>query len=157
MAVGFLGIDPGAAGAAVLLHGSNVRVCRFDKVTEREVVDFFKDITWDGLEVFACIEKIQALPHLRGIGVIGRGSISGFKLGASYGFLRGCLVYAGIPFEEVSPRKWQGVLGCLSKGDKRVTRAKAQNLFPHIKVVHAFADALLIAEYCRRIRQPGRV
>jgi len=40
-------------------------------------------------------------------------------------------------------------LGCLSKGDKNVTKAKAQEQFPNIKVTHATADALLIALYGR--------
>jgi hypothetical protein len=58
-----------------------------------------------------------------------------------------------IPFEEVSPVKWQKVMGCLSKGDKNVTKAAAQRLFPDIKITHAIADALLIAEYGRRIKK----
>ena len=55
------------------------------------------------------------------------------------------------PFEEVAPQVWQKVLGCLSRGDKNVTKAKAQQLFPAIKVTHAIADALLLAEYARRV------
>jgi hypothetical protein len=38
----------------------------------------------------------------------------------------------------------------LSKGDKNVTKRKAQELFPSLKITHATADALLIAEYLRR-------
>jgi hypothetical protein len=43
-------------------------------------------------------------------------------------------------------------MSCLTKGDKNVTKSRAQELFPEVKVTHAIADALLIAEYGRRIR-----
>ena len=62
------------------------------------------------------------------------------------------LIAAGIPFETVTPAKWQGAMGCRTKGDKNVTKRKAQDLFPGVKVTHAIADALLIAEWGRRQR-----
>jgi hypothetical protein len=40
----------------------------------------------------------------------------------------------------------------MSKGDKNVTKAKAQQLFTQLKITHATADALLIAEFARRSR-----
>jgi hypothetical protein len=57
------------------------------------------------------------------------------------------LVASGIPFERVTPAKWQRELGCLTKGDKNVTKRKAQELFPDVKVTHANADALLLATW----------
>jgi hypothetical protein len=42
---------------------------------------------------------------------------------------------------------WQKALGCLTKGDKNITKRKAQEMFPGIKVTHATADSLLIAHY----------
>ncbi len=60
------------------------------------------------------------------------------------------LIASRIPFEEVTPQKWQKTLSCLSRGDKNITKAKAQQLFPGLRVTHATADALLIAEYARR-------
>jgi len=41
-------------------------------------------------------------------------------------------------------------MGCLTKGDKNVSKRRAQELFPALKVTHAIADALLIAEFARR-------
>ncbi len=38
----------------------------------------------------------------------------------------------------------------LTKGDKNVSKRRAQELFPALKVTHAIADALLIAEFARR-------
>lgn len=75
---------------------------------------------------------------------------SSFRFGQSYGFLRGVLVACRVPFDQVTPAKWQRNLGCLSKGDKNVTKAKAQELWPELRITHAIADALLIAEYGRR-------
>ncbi len=62
------------------------------------------------------------------------------------------LVAAGIAFDEVTPQRWQKMLGCRSKGDKNVTKRRAQDLFPQVRVTHALADALLLAEYCRRVK-----
>jgi crossover junction endodeoxyribonuclease RuvC len=113
--------------------------------TERDVWQWLRpepDLTYDG-QFFAIIEKVHSMPK--------QGVASSFKFGQSYGFLRGCLVASGIPFEEVSPQVWQKELGCLSKGDKNVTKARAQSLFPQLRITHATADALLICEYARRL------
>lgn len=136
-----MGIDPGMSGAIVVLDDDAVEVCRGDD-TERDIWEFISRWDWDG-PVFAIIERVSAMPK--------QGVSSTFKFGKNYGFLRGCLIGNGIPFEEVCPAKWQQVMGCRSKGDKNVTKARAQQLFPGIKVTHQIADALLIAEYCRRM------
>jgi len=95
------------------------------------------------IEGLVYIERVHTMP--------GQGIASSGKFMQHYGFLRGVLVALGIPFEEVSPLKWQRALGCLSGGDKNVTKQKAQQLFPHLTITHATADALLIAEYGRRL------
>jgi hypothetical protein len=89
-------------------------------------------------DLFAYIEKVHAHPN--------DSSKGAFAFGVNYGLLRMALVATEIPFETVSPGKWQRNMKCLSKGDKNVTKARAQELFPSIKVTHAIADALLIAE-----------
>ena len=89
----------------------------------------------------------------------GQGVASTFKFGMNYGMLRMALIAAGIGFETVTPQTWQKKMSCMSKGDKKVTRAKAQELFPQVQITgrgiksptHAVADALLIAEYGRRV------
>jgi len=48
---------------------------------------------------------------------------------------------------------WQKALGCMTKGDKNITKRLASELFPAIKCTHTVSDALLIAEYGRRINQ----
>ena len=69
----------------------------------------------------------------------------------NYGQLQGILAALKIPYEFILPQVWQRSMGCLSGGDKNVTKTKAQQLFPNMKgITHALADALLIAEYGRR-------
>jgi hypothetical protein len=55
---------------------------------------------------------------------------------------------------EVVPAKWQRALMARTKGDKKVTLARARELYPTIKVKHWNADALLIATACRRWHGP---
>jgi hypothetical protein len=77
------------------------------------------------------------------------GVTSAFTFGQSYGFLRGILAASKIPFIEVSPQKWQREMGCMTKGNKNVTKQAAQQRWPKLKITHANADSLLIAEYAR--------
>ena len=160
----FLGIDPGQSGGiAALGLMSGPWASKFAE-TERDLFaqvvacghDSREDIwvelwpTKPRLDVFAVIERVHSMPK--------HGVTSSFKFGQSYGFLRGLLIASGIPFEEVTPQKWQKAMGCLSRGDKNVTKRRAQQLFPELKITHAIADALLIAEYGRRtFSRPGAV
>ena len=79
------------------------------------------------------------------------GVVSAFTFGRGLGQLEGIITALGLPLERIAPQVWQKALGCLSKGDKNVTKRKAQELFPSLKITHATADALLIAEYGRRV------
>jgi Holliday junction resolvasome RuvABC endonuclease subunit len=93
----------------------------------------------------AYIESVHSSPQM--------GVTSAFTFGQGFGRLEMALTAAGIPFERVTPQKWQGAMGCRTGGDKNVSKAKAQELFPQMKVTHATADALLIAEYGNRIER----
>lgn len=143
----FVGIDPGKSGAIAVIdaEGCFVAVVKL-KETEQDIW------TWMVKELgigygksghFAVLEKVGAMPR--------QGLSSTFKFGVSYGFCRGILTANRIRFEEVTPAKWQGALGCRTKGDKNITKAAAQRLFPTVKITHANADALLLAEYARRL------
>lgn len=138
-----VGIDPGKTGAATFLSDSGdiVDVVEYAKNTEREIADAFGEHFAGTKKAF--IEKVASHP--------GQGVVSVFTFGSNYGFWRGLLTALKIPYETVTPGKWQRSLGCLSKGDKNVTKAKAQQLYPHRKITHATADSILIAEYGRRV------
>lgn len=144
----YIGVDPGKSGAIAYVFEERTHLAvGFIKAseTERDLSDWLcQRRKWN---CWAYIERVNAMP--------GQGVSSTFKFGQSYGFLRGLLVAHQIPFEEVTPLKWQRAMGCQSRGDKNVTKARAQQLFPQVKVTHAIADALLIAEYCRRLRTAG--
>ena len=135
-----MGIDPGATGGVVIRTADDAFVLNMSKKTEADIYEWMVDHPRPAM---CYLEKVHSMP--------GQGVTSMFTFGQNYGFLRGLLIARGIPFEEVSPAKWQGYLGCKTKGDKNITKAKAQQLFPDIKVTHAIADALLIAEYGRRV------
>lgn len=135
-----LGIDPGQSGGLAVLKNGVALAWKMPE-TERDLQDLFEEISREGVD-FALIEAVHSMPK--------QGVASSFKFGRNYGFLRGMLIASRIPFEEVTPQRWQKALGCLSHGEKNVTKAKAQQLFPLLKVTHATADALLIAEYARR-------
>jgi len=136
----FLGIDPGGSGAVAAIDGlGKIQRVVKNSGTERDVFEAF--CGWDGEDVLAVIEQVHSMPK--------QGVASSFRFGVSYGFLRGCLVAAGMRFVEVSPVKWQTAMKCRTRGDKNVSKTRAQQLFPGIGITHATADALLLAEYAR--------
>jgi crossover junction endodeoxyribonuclease RuvC len=134
----FIGVDPGASGGVAAIVDGEAIAWKMPP-TEKNIHDLFLELP---RPAFALIERSQAYPKM---GVSGA-----FNYGANYGFLRAMLITCGIPFEEVSPAKWQKVMRCLTHGDKTISKSKAQQLFPKLKVTHATADALLIACYAQR-------
>ena len=139
----FLGIDPGMSGGIALLS-ADLSFIQAYKMPETETDTQELLAEHFGIRI-GFIEAVHSMPK--------QGVSSSFKFGQSYGFLRGLLVGMKIPFESVTPQKWQKEIGCMTRGDKNVSKAKAQQLFPSLKITHATADALLIAEFARRTRQ----
>ncbi len=138
----FLGIDPGASGGIARIGNGLTPYAWKLPDTERDIRDLMANIS--GLSIEMClIESVHSMPK--------QGVTSSFSFGRNYGFLRGLLHAFDIRFDEVTPMKWQKALGCQSHGDKNITKSKAQQLFPDIKITHAIADSLLIAEFCRRM------
>ena len=83
------------------------------------------------------------------------GVASMFTFGQGLGKIEGVLAALAIPYEWVSPQKWQGTLRCQTGGDKNLSKRKALELFPRTKWTHATADAALICEYGRRTELQG--
>lgn len=103
---------------------------------------------WDVLQGWGTVPRMVALEK-----VTGRPRQKGAMAFAEHnGALRALCVAADLPTELVAPGTWQRKLGCLSGGDKAVTLARAQELFPRVRLHHWSADALLLAEYARRMR-----
>ena len=140
-----IGIDPGANGGIAWIGRDGVGVEPIKGMTERDIYRLLFGLFADSIgEPHCYIEHVHSSPQM--------GVKSAFSFGQNYGTLRMAVIAAGIPLETVSPAKWQGDLKCRTKGDKNVTKRKAQELFPQIKVTHAIADALLIAEWGRLAR-----
>jgi len=137
----WIGVDPGVSGAiAVIRESGDVETIRFTE-TWHDIVDWLQDET-ELRQCKAVLEQVHAMPK--------QGVSSTFKFGRMYGAAEMLLVAAAIPYETVTPAKWQTAMKCKSQGDKNVTKAAAQRLFPTIKITHATADAILLAELCRR-------
>lgn len=141
----FMGCDPGTQGAVAVVDGAGLPVerIRLSKATPRDLSDWLA--RWSGRITSTMLESVGSRP--------GQGVSSTFKFGRAAGMLEGMLVVHRIPYELVTPAKWQAALRCLSKGDKNVTKAAAQRLFPTRTIVHEDADGWLLAEFCRRKTQ----
>jgi myo-inositol catabolism protein IolC len=140
----FLGVDPGQSGAIAVIDefGAYVSHLKLKDATERDVWSWIEDVTNDA-DVRAVVESVHSMPK--------QGVSSSFKFGFNAGFLRGLLVAAAIPFDVATPQRWMKELGCMSGGDKNRTKQAAERMWPvGVKITHANADALLIAEFRRR-------
>jgi len=132
-----IGIDPGTNGGIAWITDGKPCVEKMPD-TLQDLWELFRDISSEG-DCRAYLEQVHSSPQM--------GVVSSFTFGNGFGHLEMALTAAGIPFERVRPQVWQKAMGCMTKGDKNVSKRKAQELFPQIKVTHAIADALLIAAY----------
>jgi len=149
-----IAIDPGQSGGiAVKMGDSPLDYAIAMPETEGDVLSTLRDI-WrnsDGVAL-AVIEQVGG--YIGGKGAPGSAM---FNFGRNYGFLLGCLQTLGYRVELVTPQKWQKALGLgTSNGDKKAwknkLKARAQQLYPHLKVTLNTADALLILDYAKRAK-----
>jgi Holliday junction resolvasome RuvABC endonuclease subunit len=136
----FLGIDPGVSGGVAFITPEGHGAAKMPD-TVQDVYNLIRHYKADG-GTFALLESVHSSPAM--------GVVSAFTFGKGFGRLEMALTALEVPWEYISPQKWQKALSCLTGGDKNVSKAKAQQLFPGTKITHAIADALLIAEYARR-------
>ena len=138
-----IGIDPGKSGAIAVIwpDGEMYHTAARGDWTPADQVNWL--LQFDTENAVAYIEKVHSSPQM--------GVVSAFSFGKSLGFLLGMLATAKIAYHEITPQKWQTALGCMTRGEKNVTKHAAQKLWPKIKITHSDADARLIAEYGRRV------
>lgn len=145
----FIGIDPGVSGgiAAIDEIGIPIYTGKLATMTERDVIDALERCAGHTsmARIHAVLERVSASPQM--------GVVSAFTFGKGYGTLKTALTAARIPFDEVPPATWQKAMSCRTGGDKNISKRRAQQLFPSLTITHAIADALLMAEYCRRIER----
>ena len=159
----FIGIDPGATGAVAVIDkmqriillqdwpgdevlASNIIRDLIDKYINGNIISPFNEIS----NVFkAALERVHSMP--------GQGVSSTFKFGTNYGIWRGILASFQIPFLNPTPQAWQK--GVLKKAQDHFPKmAAAGRMFPRAVLTgprgghkDGRADALLIADYCRRM------
>lgn len=138
---GVIGIDPGKAGGVAGLFQDGGTAAMKMPATVGDLVDLLREMAVAGLSV-AYLERVHSSPQM--------GVVSAFTFGRGLGNIEAACQAVGIRLEWVAPGVWQRTLSCMSKGDKNVTKRRAQELFPTLHITHAIADALLIAEYGRR-------
>lgn len=145
-----MGIDPGkkSGGIALICYDSSddYYTQKLD-LTEKDIIDFISYFSKNKLILKCYLENVRS--NAGGC----RTPQRAFDFGTNFGFLRGIIITLNIPLETVTPTKWQKKLGCLTGGNKNISKSKAQELFPQAKITHSIADALLIAEYGKRIEK----
>jgi crossover junction endodeoxyribonuclease RuvC len=156
-----IGIDNGLTGGIAIIHPdgrAEVHVTPtipsakgppwFD---EPGMVDLLAGFSGESTQVF--LEQVHFLPK--------QSSTSGGKYGMGHGLWRGILAALRLPYEIVTPKKWQAMMlvGDNCKDTKLAAALVARRLFPsvnlrrndHCRRDHdGMADALLIAAYGRR-------
>jgi hypothetical protein len=154
----YFGLDPGSSsGGLAVINGDRQCMTAMPDCLP-EILDWLRKHKGGlGIQSFAVLEKVGAMP------TDGRSSLAKFMM--NYGALQMALVSISIPYEIELPTRWQQGLH-ISPRKKSETRgmwnkslkANAKRLFPEIadKITLATADALLLAEYCRRLRE-GRL
>lgn len=150
----FIGIDPGEKGGiAVLDKGSNVLDIVKMPVTPQDILQYISE--WkdnDEYVVHCALEDV-------GKGMPGQSSVATAKLARHCGHLEMALLAKEVKTVYVTPKKWQkeyqlgSSSGYTKTQWKNKLKAKAQQLFPELgkKITLAVSDALLIAEYCKRL------
>lgn len=147
----YIGIDPGKSGGIGFINQDGDAWAVKNDSTYQDLFEAVEDVSisiqGNHSKLMAVIEEVHSSPQM--------GVKSAFSFGQSFGSLLMLLTALKIPHERVRPQRWQKTLGCMTGGDKNVSKRRAQELFPSITITHAIADALLLAEYARRIDLKG--
>lgn len=172
----YLGIDPGLRGALAVLDDRE-RLAIFDTPTVMvrrrkrrrsgqtsmtaveeymisEIVQLLRRFSPEAdMASHAMLEWNNPRPH--------ESVTSAHKAGVGAGIWLAVLSAVGIPCTKVPPSKWKpAMLSRATGGDKNASTLRAQELFPYAQLVrrnrrdgkgdHNRAEALLLAEFCRR-------
>ena len=157
----FIGIDPGATGACVLLSDNRSYKPRDFDFSKADYYEFFNWLqqrirSAKPKEIYIAVEKVHGGSF--GKAVSARGM---FTFGFNVGTIHGICVTTPHPVAGIAPQVWQKEFGLLRKAGKtrakekdyakkKRHRLKAASLFPTAHVIQSNADAFLLALYCRR-------
>lgn len=145
-----IGIDVGKAGAICIMT---------DIVSLQEMPDSAYGIAeelrrWPTAHTHVFVEKAQCFAK--------NGAVGMFNYGKGYGEILGVIAALGLSHSLVPPSTWTKVMhkGAYGKDAKGKSLDAARRLFPHVDLMRTmkckvpdsgFIDALLIAEYGRRV------
>jgi hypothetical protein len=169
-----LGIDPGQSGAICLIHSEGIKIWKMPD-TIQGIYELLFGLNLPGCHVLCESQHGRPAYNKRvsedGHEVIEpiRGATAIWTFAEHYGTLKGLLYALGgnqvwchcdVWEREcfMAPRSWMNLLGIL-KREKSEKQAqwkgrlweKAKSLYPQEKILKQCADAVLIAETCRRI------
>ena len=143
----YVGIDPGLDGGLAAITDDNLYVVRRPTANDhgKRQID-----TATILTIFVEIgPSIIAVEDVNAGAVPGRGSA--FAFGRGVGRIEGVITALGRPCDYVRPQRWLRDLGIGVGATKAEHIATARRLFPAVTIdTDGQADALLIAEWCRR-------
>ena len=164
----YMGVDPGENGGLALINADNIAIGFPMPSTPQALARLFTTRIIPAKPAYCLIEHLHALPNDK------RGSIATWSLARSYGMLIGMLALAEIQYEEIEPRSWQKALGIEARWKAPKAKAGmalvnyrpeesyhefkmrllgvALKLFPRMDITKEIADALLLAEVCRRMQ-----
>lgn len=144
----YIGIDPGKSGSlSIIREDGGVEIYPFDRELYRNVLsDYGKEGPHTAK---CCLEHVGAAPK--------QGVVSMFSFGENFGFIQGLLTAFEIPYELVRPAKWKKVFSVTA--EKNTSIEVCKRLFPNANLKRTerckkddnnFAEATMLAEYCRR-------
>lgn len=154
------GIDPGFTGAIATIEDGqgyviDMPIIKTVKKAKNGKTSTKSELDGVGVRSFlekenpshVFIEKAQTMPD--------QGVASSGRYMDSYGQIKGICIGLGLPYTLVHPRTWKKLIMHDMGKEKGESIVRAKQLFPSVdlplKKDHGKADALLIAEYGRRI------
>lgn len=169
----YLGVDPGKSGAIATITENGVTVCPVPLIVhgegrpEYDLAAIRNCLRGRESAALVVVERLDSLPVKDGDRQLG-GAFANYARGESKGWAW-MLTAIGLPFQLVRPQTWQAAM---LKGTPKTAGTKArsimaaQQLFPGVSLLpgprarkpsDGFADALLLAEYARRIHTGGEL
>ncbi len=147
----YIGIDPGQTGAIACYIPDQNGLIVFDYENMNYSNENMELILKMYPRTIAVLESVHAMPK--------QGVSSSFNFGVNFGFWQGLLVSHKVPFNLVTPQRWQKRM--LKKNDGKDTKDRSLNvarrLFPNDaeyfkrKKDNGRSDAALMAVYAHRL------
>lgn len=144
----YLGVDPGKKGAWAIIDERGKAYAEI--WSDDGFAEQMRLLSKEPERVRCVVEHVGAMPK--------QGVSSTFAFGTEFGIIQGILIALNIPYELVRPQRWKKAFGVTS--DKNTSIAVCRRLFPGVslrpgersqKDSDGMAEALLIAEYCKRL------